>query len=111
MKKTINKHYRLEPGMAELLSARVKEMNISESEYVRRLIVSDLCPMNPNVIQEVIRQVCDSMNRAADILNRREGEDARYAEYYEELKRLHQGMAKTKEQMLSLQRGAERGDT
>ena len=111
MKKNINKHYRLDEKLSEMLRERAKEMKISESEYVRRLIIADFCPLKPMMIHALLSQICENMNMVTNIHNRWRSEGKEYGECEEDLLLLRRKMAMAKEYVLDLKRLAERGDT
>ena len=68
MKKTINRHYRFDVVTAQRIKERCENLSITESEYVRRLILSDLNPIDQDGIANIIRGISDlgnSMNQIA----------------------------------------------
>ena len=62
---------------AERIKERARSLSISESEYVRRLIMSDLNPVDPKAMKEIVRHIAAIGNNINQI--------ARYANTFEEL--------------------------
>ena len=72
MKKNMERHYRIDEVTAERIKERARSLSISESEYVRRLIMSDLSPVDPKAMKEIVRHIAaigNNINQIAHVAN------------------------------------------
>ena len=57
MRMNLERHYRIDERTAMKMKERSRELNITESEYVRRMILSDLYPLDQTRMKEIVRQI------------------------------------------------------
>lgn len=72
MKKNMERHYRIDEVTAERIKERARSLSINESEYVRRLIMSDLSPVDPKAMKEIVRHIAaigNNINQIAHVAN------------------------------------------
>ena len=64
----LEKNYRIDEVTAMKMKERSRELKVTESEYVRRLVLSDLYPLDQTRMKEIVRQISamgNSINRIA----------------------------------------------
>ena len=62
MRKSIERHYRIDERTAARIRERSQHLKISESEYARRLILQDLYPLDQARMKEIVRQIATMAN-------------------------------------------------
>lgn len=70
MKKDIVKVYRFDIKTANTIKKRAETAGVSESEFVRRLINSDLEPIEKDTLQSMQRQLAGMANNINQIAHR-----------------------------------------
>ena len=66
----LERHYRIDERTAFKMRDRSKELKISESEYVRRLVLSDLYPLDQTRMKEIVKRVTEIGNNINQIASR-----------------------------------------
>ena len=59
MKKTIDRHYRFDEVTAYRIREKSRAIGVTESECIRRLILSDSTPVNPEDIMKIVRSIAE----------------------------------------------------
>ena len=67
MKQNIERHYRFDSRTLAKVKERCRNMNISEAEYVRRLVNQDMYPLNQNRMQEIVKQITNIANAIGEV--------------------------------------------